>query len=804
MKNKTLNVTERLSMAEKNANDKKWYRDMADRLDTESLNSDIGYGGISESKRMQVNFDLYNNKLDLKDFEYVCKPFGAEAGELPAKMINRDISSSKIKAILGMEMKRAFSWNAVATNPEATTRKEQEKAKRIREYVANTIMQPIRAEIEMRAQEQLNGKELTKEEQQQIRQQIEKDIEIQTPEEVKKYMQRDHQDPAEVMSQQLLTYLIQKCDLERKFNTAFKYGLLTGTEVMYVGILNGEPEVWNVNSKYFKYFKTPDIEFIEDAESAVCEYIMTPSQIIRHFGPELTNAEKDRIYSSYSEVAEDRVMSWLSDDRNSDFFEASNSNGVRVLHCVWKSLRKIGFLYYLDENMEEQMMIVDESYKLNKDAQDIRLEWEWIPEVYETWKILNDIYVYKRPIPGQFRDIDNIYHCPLPYYGTVEDISLMDRIKPYQYYYNIIWYKLELLMASDKGKKILMNIDMIPDSAGMDIKKWQYFMESTPYMWYNNSEEGKNYADANTVAKVIDLSLVSDINKYMEIAEYLRQQCGKSVGITDQVEGQIGNYAGASNTRVALTQSFLILEPYFNLHDYLKRNVLQRLIDVSKIAYSQNQKKSLSYVLDDMSVHILKLNPELLDASTIGIFISNTAKIEETKETIKQLTHAALQSQKVEFSDVISVIRQTSIVEAEETLKVAEDKRKQHELQLQSQQMEQQKELEQQREQNAKNAHDRNKELIILKEEEKRKTEIVKSSITGASFNPDIDKNKNGINDFLEIAKHGLDTDIKQTKIQLEKDKFENQKVVERKRIEQKDEELKLKKVALNKNRNAN
>lgn len=116
-----------------------------------------------------------------------------------------------------------------------------------------------------------------------------------------------------------------------------------------------------------------------------------------------------------------------------------------------------------------------------------------------------------------------------------------------------------------------MNINAIPDSMGIDIKKWQYFMESTPYMWYNPNEEGSGYQDANTIAKVIDLSLVSDINKYMEIAEHIRQQAGRSVGITDQVEGRIESSEEVGNTRQSIIQSSHILEWYFDIHNKFKK-----------------------------------------------------------------------------------------------------------------------------------------------------------------------------------------------------------------------------------------
>jgi len=790
---------QRLSQAQKNANKKQWYKNQIDKLDTQYYETAYGYGEVPEAKRMKVNYDLFNNILDLSDFEYVCKPYGAEVGELPAKMVNRDIISSKIKAVLGMEMKRPFSWKIIATNPEATTRKEQEEFGRIREYVVNNIMQPIRQQIEMQYQEQLKGKKLTEEEAAQVKQQIQQQVKSQTPQEVKKYMLREHQDPAEVMSEQLLQYLIKETEIKSKFTKALKHGLLSGESILYIGILNGEPEAWNVNSMRFKSDTSPDNEFIEDGEWATCEYRMTPSEVIKYFGDELRQNEIDSIYNY-----------WSGDDidfRNMDFFELDdnysdydNRGMIPALHSVWKSLRKIGFLSYLDENEMPQETIVSEDYKINKEAGDIKLEWEWLPETYEGWKIKvsDNIYVNLRPVPGQFKDLDNLYHCKLPYYGVIYDnmnserTSLMDRLKIYQYYYDIVMYRLELLLASDKGKKVLMNINMIPDSAGMDIKKWQYFFESTPFMWYDPNEEGTNYTDANTVAKAIDLSLVSDIQKYIEIAEYLRTQAGKSVGITEQVEGQIGPNEAVRNTQQSITQTLNILEPYFELHSHFKRNALQALLETAKVAYSQNRPKKLSYVLDDMSVSTLNLDMELLDNSTLGLFVSDSAKASETLELIKQLSHAALQNQKVELSDIASIIKQDSVIGVEETLKVAEQNKREYEQNLQQQQIEANKEEKEKERQRAREAFEEEKELIILKEEEKRKTELAKTALMGASFNPDKDENHNGINDFVELSNQELNNEIQRGKLQLDKDKLSHQKEVDKEKLKQEAQKLKI------------
>ena len=793
--------TERLSAKQKIKNDYQWYKDYANRLDSQHYQIGYGYGDISEFKRMKVNYDLFNDKIDLADFSYVCQPFGASVGELPARMVNRDIVSAKIKAMLGMEAKRPFSWKVLAANPEATTRKEQQQFSMIKDFVVNSIVAPIKQQIEMQAAQETQGRKLTPEEQQKIQAQVEEQLKTRTPEEVKKYMQREHQDPAEVLANQLLEYFLQKLGMKEKFEQMFKHGLLSALGVMYVSVLNGQPVAWNVNSMRFACQKSPDTYFIEDAENATCEYRMTPAEVVKYFGDELTDAQIDKIYSRNNTTGSRRIEHWLSTDSSllaNDIYDVNDTISIRVLHCTWKSLRKIGFLQYIDEDGEQQEKMVDETYKLDPNIGDLSIEWEWIPETYETWKIEDDIFLNMRPIPGQFKDINNAWNCKLPYYGVVYDnlnsrrVALMDRIKAYQYFYNIIMYRLELLLASDKGKKILMNINMIPDSAGIDMKKWQYFFESTPFMWYDPNEEGSQYADANTVAKSIDMSLVSDIQKYIEVAEYVRTQCGKSVGITDQVEGQITPQEAVSNTRQNLVQTSYILEPYFALHSLAKRNILQALVECCKVAYSGKNSVKLSYVLDDMSQQILNLDTELLDNSTYGIFVTDSAKAEEAKETIRQLAHAALQNQKIELSDIISIIKTDGIVEAEEVLKVAEQNRREWEEQAQQQQNEFEQQQTQAQHQFAEQEHEWKLKEIITKADEDRKTRIAVAAITGASFNPDADENKNGVNDFVEIANKQMELKMKQQDLNLKVEEFEHKKQIDNKKIENEKEKIKI------------
>lgn len=790
MDSKKIFTRQRISRAEKEKNDKQWYKDKVQMLDTFSNRSFSGFGSkTSEYHRLKVNYDLFNNILDISDFEYVTNPFGTDVGELPAKLVNRDIISNKIKSILGMEQRRGFEYRVYAVNSEATTRREQEEFGKIREFVVNSIMLPIQQQIEMEAKQQIEGEELNEQQLQEIQAQVAERMKAMTPEEVKLYMEREYQDPAEAMNSQLLSFLSLKTNAKRKFNEGFKHVALGAKEVYWVGENNGHPDFKVCNLLRFTYDKSPDIEFIEDGEWAAYEYRMSPSEVVSFFGDELTNEEIDEIYEELTSSAniplEDSIFDFSVDH---DIEEERNT--VRVFHGTWRALREVKFLTYRDENDEIQETIVDESYQLNPLIGDINIDSKWIPEVYEGYKIGAGIFKKLRPIPGQFRDMDNLYNTPLPYRGAVYEAtnsvptSLMDRGKIWQYLLNIIYYRLELMIASDKGKKLLMNINAIPDSAGIDIEKFQYFFESSPFGWFNPNEEGTGYNDVNTMSKVVDLSLASDIEKYINLIQVIKQECGAAMGITPQMEGQITPYEAVGNTQQNLVQNSYIMEGMFSLHNIVKTNVLKGLLEVAKVCYSDKPVRMLSYVLDDMSIMTLKLDTALLNNTTIGLFIDDGSKTQEIKDMISALAQSAVQNNQAKVSDIVSILKQDSISVAEDILKKSGKELEQAQIEAQQRQLESNEKIEQAKQEHEKAKWEHEKEIIILKERERRETVIAQAALTGYSFNPELDADKDGEPDFLEVAKHGLNAEVQKKKIDLEREKLAHKKEYDKNKLD--------------------
>lgn len=771
-----------LTQAEKEANDFQWYKEQMDRYIGMSTSKHSFSSGIDTYKSKKINYDLFNNIIDITEFNYVCKPFGDDVGELPANFVNRDIVSSKIKILLGLEMKRPFSWKVYAVNDEATTRKEQEQFKRIKDFVISQIMQPIKEQILQQHIQELQQENISEQDKLKIQQQIEEETQSMTPDEIMRYMEREHQDPAEALANQILQYILQKEDVKDKFNLGWKHALLSAEEIYWVGVVNGNPVIKAVNPLFFDCDRSQ--EYVEDGEWATNDMWMSPSEIVNFFAEDLTKKEIQELYENYNLNSTGNYIN------SEDFWWGieDNSGKYRVTHVVFKALRKYGFVTFLDENQVPQLKIVDENYVLDYEMGDVAIEWKYIPEVHEGYRAGRDLYKRMRPLTNQLVDMENLYTQKLPYYGGFYDgtnsvpTAVMDRMRYFQYYYDIIIYRIEMLMASDKGKMMFINMGGIPRSMGVTLEQFNYMLASNKTGYINPNEEGNRGIDVSNMVKEVDMSLASDISRYIELAEYIERKCGESVGITLQMEGQISASEAVSNTRQSIQQSSHVLEPLFEYHNIIKRNVLTALLETCKFAYTYYPKNYLHYVLDDFSVQMLKVDSDLLANSIYGIFVANSGKAAETKQVIEQLAHAALQNQRADLSDVIKVLRSENLQETEELLELAE-KRKQKDLEnMQKQQQDSNEKIEQMRiaDMDKQRAHEL--EVIVVKETERRETEIQKQAILSLGFSEDKDVDSDGIPDVLELAKHGLNADIQTRKLDLqEKKMIQDKKLAEEK-----------------------
>lgn len=260
--------TQRLSLADKIKNNYEWCKNVADALFVDySSNFDSGY------QRKLSNYQLYNNVLNQIDFERECNPLGLNVGQFKDEIQPYNKTYNKIQVLLGEELRRPFNYKVVLTNDEGIKSKLEFRNKLLKDYVMAKVTAII-SKVYPEAQSP---------------------EEVMEPAEIAKLMNTKYLDSREITASKLLTYLTKKLSIKERKNDAFKHALLSGEEVVYVGMENGEPVVTTINTLGFFYNKSPETKYIQDGLYAGYRTYMTATDILDRYGRYLSEEDKKKI-----------------------------------------------------------------------------------------------------------------------------------------------------------------------------------------------------------------------------------------------------------------------------------------------------------------------------------------------------------------------------------------------------------------------------------------------------------------------------------------------------------------------------
>ena len=478
---------QKLPLSRKN---EEWRKDCVDYfIGVSDVNS---FNNIPDNDELQTYYDLYNGIYNEKDLKYVTNPFNQDDG-FPATAQDYNIIRPKIDLLLGEETKRPFNFVVCRTSDIASSEVQDKAKQMLMDYMIAAMTAQLSPEDNARFQEALRTGE------------------IQTPEEIQKYISKDYKDIAEISAYHTLEYLIKKLNLPHEFNKGFKHALTGGFEVYYTGIRNGDPYSEVVNTMDFRYPAEEGIEFIDEASWCVRRMITSYSELYDDYYELLDEDQLDHLLElcgqtptagygpdkgpidDYNHIRMNRYSNM------GEYMQDELVNNVILYHVCWKSFKKIGFITVvnpqtgLPEDFE-----VDENYKVTGD--ELNVEWKWIVETWEGYRAGDDateecLYFGMKPVEYQFMD-DNLNSAKLPYTGVAysntnsKAKSLVAVMKPLQYMYIILWYRLELAIARDKGKIPVIDVTQIPKSMGIDIDKWMHYLTALGVALINPYDEG--------------------------------------------------------------------------------------------------------------------------------------------------------------------------------------------------------------------------------------------------------------------------------------------------------------------------
>lgn len=792
---------QRLPMSKKTQD---WKEACVDYIAGHSQGSSRDGNNRSRKEEMQTYYDLYNSIYSEKDLKYVTNPFKQQDG-FPAMAQDYNIIKPKIDLLLGEETKRPFNFRVVHTSDIATSEIQDKAKQMIVDYIQATIMSKLGPEEQARYQEALQSGE------------------IMTPEQIQKYISKDYKDIAEITAYHSLNYLKNKLNITHEFFKGWKDALIGGEEIYYVGIVNGEPCLQRINPIYFDYDSdTSDLEFIHEAQWCCYEMIMSLTEVY------------DRLYDKMSEKQLNELLDMM-DDRSkggvtpevrktsldyphikthsingfssNPFEEADN---IHVWHCCWKSLKKIGFVNIInpETGMPEEYQ-VDETYK--ETGNELDVEWKWIIEVWEGYRIGQDLYVGIQPIEYQHISADNPNAQRLPYTGVIYNNtnsrprSLVSMMKPLQYMYIVLWYRLELAMARDKGKVVTMDITQIPKSMNIDVAKWMHYLSAlgvnfvNPYEegWDIPGREGGKPSQFNQIS-ALDLTMANTIDQYINLMDKIESMLSEISGVSKQREGSISSNELVGNVERSVVQSAHITEPWFWVHNQVKKECLTMLLDTAKHAWKDN-KTSIQYVLDDATRAFLTLSDDFF-YEDMDIFVEDTTKNQQQIEALKNLMQPAMQNG-ASLLDIAEIITMDNVTMIRSKLEEIEQKRMEQQQAMEQAQAEREQQM-------AQIQNEIKEEELILKEAEMdlKKYEIDSNNatkITVAQLNAyrgaeNMDQDMNGIPDPIEIGKQAIEqqkvnSDIasKQFEFNNKKREMEMKREIENKKIELEKQKMK-------------
>lgn len=771
---------------------KKWQEDCVNYIIGEG-NVTSGGNSTSYYGELQTYYNLYNSIFDEKDFKSITNPFKVEDG-FPATPHDFNIIRPKVDLLIGEETKRPLNFRVIRTSQEATSEMQEKEKQMILQYIEAAITAKMSPEEAQQFQEQLQSGE------------------IMPPEQIAKYMDKDYKDIVENTAYHSLTYLREKLDLDNEFIKGWKDGLISGREIYYVGVLNAEPYAERVNPICFSYDKSPDLDFIEDGSWCCRKMRMPITEVYDRYYDKLEEKDLDKLEEMIGSTPGRNLGDRSPVDigiqlriYDNPIFEGSGKSLVNVWHCCWKSFKKIFYVTTTDDAGQPQINIVDETYQ--PVGNEVSIEPDWIIEVWEGYRAGSDLYFGIQPIEYQHVSIDNPNSQKLPYCGAIysntnsKPRSLVSILKPLQYMYIVLWYRLELAIARDKGKVVNMDITQIPKSMNISPAKWMHYLSSVGVNFINPYEEGWNIpgreggkpAQFNQIT-ALDLTMSNVIAEYIQLMDKIEQLAGTISGITQQREGAVSTSEMVGNVERSVVQSSHITEPLFWVHNQCKRRVLNMLLNTAKGAWEETGKQKLQYIFDNGERAFLDITPKFY-YEDMDVFVSDTSKDLENIQKLQQLIQPAMQNgaSLLEAAEILTNDNFNIIKQKLKDMQTRQEQIQQQQQEAEAQQQQQLQQMQNEAKQQELMLQEAQMDLQRYQIDQDNQTKIAVAQINAYRGTEELDQDQNGIPDPIEIGKQAIEQqkinqeaynkryeakqkrEIEDQKIQLEKDKMKHE-----------------------------
>lgn len=706
---------QRVSGAEK---DKEyWYQNCIDYVIDAGLS-------FNDRKDTEVMLQILHDDIPQEFYKKTLNPYNATQERykrFPATMRNYDMMSDIIRRYVSEYFKGIHEFVVGANSPDVILKKNA----KLREEVAKLAQQAFAQEFqkrwaEMQQQAQQQGTPV---------EQLNPQDAMPDPEQFVKDFNEKYIDDESKQGQDMLDFIRSITEDTLVYLSAYFHWCSVGECYIYSDV-RGE-EIIKQNVPVMEAYPVPNSNyFVEDHDMFARRMLLSYNQIIDMFDDVLNKQDREFLDKYYSDTT---PQSTRTQFLYSQYFEhypqacekfneeerrlfkqepvniaEQNNNLFEVWHVVWKGEARRGVLTYINEIGMTSQRIVEEDYKLNKEAGDINIEWEYEPQIYEGYRIgtrYNGVYPIKaRPILYGRGD-------KLPYNGIMEVLPFMGKfsiiklITPFQILRNIIYYHREMVIAKNK-----MLILLMPESLIADDEEDKIYKMAADGILLANDEEDAN-AQKMAQVRLLNANMNQYISELTDLITSIKQDAWDTVDMNAQRYGDIAQSAGVSTTQEAIARSSMGSVIIVAMFDEMRRHDYQRDLDYAKLAYVDGLQRT--FFDDKQQRRYISLDVNSYINAEYGVMVKNDQKELDKIQQLRQWAFSAAQNGDLDMAMAAITGNNVSQITAAVN-KFSEIKRKHEEDMQKMEQMLKQEELQ-------------NKLAEIqAKGEEDRKTEALK------------------------------------------------------------------------------
>ena len=697
---------------------KQWRKDHMDWADNNSYLSNSAVRRKLKQKR--INLNLYNGKVDVSDMKLILNPGGMEKFFVPDAIQHYPIITPRVNVLVGEEKRRKFDWSVQIINPGTLSKIKEDKKK----LVDAKLMEMISSDVSDEELEQ----ELAK---------------------YGDYINFDYQDMREKRANLLMRHYISQLDMKIAFQQGFKDALIMGEEVYMFDIVNGDVVFEKLNPLKVHTLRGGFSNKIEDSDVIVLDDFWSPGKIQDHFYNDLNdievkkldegewagdNTNLDGVTESVDDLAGLRLLDREGMDSYIDstgIYDKNDQNGrntykdgngnIRVLRMFWRSMKKVIKVEYFDDMGKKQTKFRSEDYVLDKDMGEVG-KTLWVPQWWKGVKIGQDTYLQIKPREIQYNKLDQPSYNSCGIVGQIyntgdeEAVTMVDRAKPFQYLYDISWYRVNEALSKYLGSIVELDLAKVP--TGWSVTKWLYFARKSGISVVDSFKEGqKGMAKGrlagsvgNTTGRVLEQRIGDFIQTHIDMMEYAKAGMDEITGVSRQRLGQVENRETVGGVERAVSQSNHITEELFTMHDYCKKRCFEILIETTKIALKGRDVK-FSYIADDMTRQLAEIDGDQFAEEEYGLHVSNDDEINRLEQKLDGMVQMGLQNQMLSFSTAIKIYNSPSVREIQRLIEKDEQQMKES----QSKASEDQNKMAQAQMEEAKRMDEENKRVDLEK-----------------------------------------------------------------------------------------